>query len=523
MNRKVLILLGIFVLSRIFFINPLPVFFDSPEYLMRFSNPNYFQAIASGHLPFHSAYIMLLWPVFHAANFFNINPSFAVIFAQIIFSAITIYCFYRLIEIIVNKKIAIIATIISALMPVYWIVNVSIMTESTCVNFFIISVYFIAKYLKSKFHLIYLTLGLVSFSLAILTNPLAILWTPLLLSIAYLLRKDKFFNIFLSTILTIISAIIINSLLISSAFNISLLNGISQYLFGIDIKLMPNVTSFLSILRFIRNIFMQILQDSTSIVFILSIISLIKIFKENKKLFVVAALWILPIIITSQWYDPLLFGRHGLIAGFGFAFLAGIFLEKRKILLLVTIGYMLIVSLPALMLLRQPTPYLQTQKLVKMLPKGLLIESHFARPQVEGNYSGKIIFVNEPGWSKENLKKAIDTYLNNKKPIFITSQALSDPYGIYSGPFLYPLSLSYAKRFELKDIITSYSTAKYLTVNESAGLMIYEIASKERSKYPNIPILTNNRHRIDYFDPITQLWLFIDKAKIIQSQSIIKG
>ena len=523
MNRKVLILLGIFVLSRVFFINPLPVFFDSSEYLIRLSNLNYFQAIISGHAPLHPSYIILFWPIFHIFNLLNINPSFAVIFTQTIFSSIAIYCFYRLVEIIVNKKTAIIAATISALMPIYWIVNVSIMTESTCVNFFIISAYFLAKYLKSKLRLTYLVLGLASFSLALLTNPLVILWTPLLLSIVYCLRKDKFLTMFLSIILAVFFAILINSFFISSALKISLLNGVSQYLFGVDIKITPDVSSLLSILRFIRNAFMQILQNSTSIILILSFISFIRIFKKNKKLFVIAVLWILPIIITSQWYDPLLFGRHGLIAGFGFAFLTAIFLEKRRTLFFAIIGYMLVISLPALFLLRQPIPYLQVQEFVKTLPQGLLIESHFARPQIERNYSGEIIFINEPGWSKENLKKTIDTYLIKAKPIFITSQALSDPYGIYSGPFLYPLSLSYAKDPELGDTMISYLMKKYQIIDEKAGLTIYKIISKEKSKYPNIPKLNNNEHRIDYFDPVIQLWFLIDKAKIIQSHSMIKG
>lgn len=524
MNRKVLIPLCVFIISRFIFINPLPVFFDSPEYLARFSNPNYFQAMSSGHTPFHAGYIMLFWPIFHIAKLLEINPPFTIIFAQIIISAIAIYCFYRFTAIISNYKIATIASIILSLTPIYWIINVSVMAELTYINFFLISVLFVALYAKNKsYQNYYLLIGCISFGLALLTNPLVGLWLPFILSVVFYLRKERVLLLFLSIGMTVFLAILINSFLIAYAYHAPIQNGIHQYLFGEDIKIAPNVSSVILITRFIRNAFIPILQNSTTIVFILSVISFMKIFHINKKLFVVTLLWISPSILTNQWFDPLLFGRHGIIAGFGLAFLASILLEKRKLLFFLTIGYLLIVSLPALNLLRQPIPYIEMGKFTQTLPKGLLIETHFARPQVEGYYSGKIIFVNQPGWDKKKLEEEIDSYLNNKQPIFITSQALSDPYGIYSGPFLYPLSLSYAKKFELEDIGSQYLMRKYATIDKNAGLTIFKIVSKEKTKYPDIPKLNRNRHRIDYFDPITQLWFLIDKAKIIQSHNIIKG
>jgi len=523
MNRKILVLLCIFILSRLFFANSSPVFFDSPEYLNRFLNPNFFQTITSGHSPFHLSYIMLFWSIFQTANFLRINAPFAIIFMQILFSAITVYCFYRFVEIITNAKIAIIAVIICALTPLYWITNVSIMVESTYINFFFISIFLISlsitKNAHSKF---YLFAGCIFFGLAILTNPLVILWIPFILSVVYFLKKRKMYLILLLIILSAIFAFLINSFFIASAFHMSLLKGINQYLFGVDIKLTPNISSFITALRFIRNTLFSILIVNTSIIFILSIASLITMFKRKMKLFIISLLWTFPIIITSQWYDSLLFARHGTIAGFGFALLVAIFLEKRKILYFMVIGYLLLVSLPTLALLKQPIPYLQMRKFVKTLPKGLLIETHFARPQIEGYYSGKTIFINQPGWNKQGLEKTIDIYLQNKKPIFITSQALSDPYGIYSGPFLNPLSLSYSKKLELEDILPLYSTIKYSTIDEDAGLLVYEIISKEKSKFPNIPNLTYSNHQIGYFDPANQLLLFIESAKIIQSHNIIK-
>lgn len=523
MSKKVFVFLCIFILSRLIFINPLPVFFDSPEYLSRLSNPNYFQTIISGHMPFHAGYIILFWPIFQFAKILSINPSFAVIFAQIIFSAISIYLFYRFVEIISNKKIAFIATIISALLPFYWIMNVSIMVESTYINFFIISLFSLAQFVKRKTKAnLYLLVGCVSFGLALLTNPLIILWTPFLLSVIYFFGRKKIIPILLSMILTVFIIILVNSFLVAYALHVPLQNGIHQYLFGEDIKIAPNISSPIMILRFIRNALVPSLQNNTVIIFILSIISLIGIFKKNIKLFIVTFLWISPSIITNQWFDSLLYGRHGTIAVFGFALITAIFLEKRKKLFFIVLIYILLVSLPALNLLRQPIPYIEMGEFIKTLPKGLLIESHFARPQVEGHYSGEIMYANQPGYGREKLEKAIDSYLGNKKPVFVTSQALSDPYGVYFGPFLYSLSLSYARKFELEDLLSLYSLSDYAVIDKNANIAIFKIVSKEKSIYPEIPKLNYNKHRIDYFDPMVQLWFLIDKADIIHNQSIIK-
>lgn len=523
MNRNIFFLLCLFVFSRLLFINSFPVFFDSPEYLSRFSNQNFIQAIVSGHIPFHSGYILLLWPIFQISHLLAFDPPTSIIFGQIIFSAIAVYCFYRFVKMIVNKKVALIAAVICSLTPIYWIMNESIMTESTYINYFLISVFFISSYLHNKSpSKLTFTIGFFLLGLAILTNQLVIFWTPLILSIAYYLKKEKILLIAVSIIIVVTLVCLVDSSLIAYSQHLSLQSGIYQYLFGVDIKIANNSSLLILILRFFRNLFIPIFSNNTAIILILSIVSLIKLFKKHKKLLVVLFFWILPTIYSNQWFDPLLFGRHGTISGFGFALLAAMLLEKRKILSYFVITYLLVVSIPALSLLKQPIPYLETSKFVEALPKGLLIESHFARPQIERHFSGETIYVNQPGWSKEKLKQTIDNYLNQNKPIFITSQALSEPYGTYSGPYLYPLSLSYAGKYELRDVIPMYRTEKYASIDVDAGLAIYKVVSKAKSEYPNIPILKNNRHQINYFDPIYQLWLFMNKASTTQSHNIIK-
>lgn len=524
MNSLTFILLCKFILSRIIFINPLPVFFDSPEYLARLSNPNFFQAIASGHTPFHAGYIAQMWPLFQFSKFMKADPSFTIIFVQIIISAISTYCFYQLLALISTKRTALISTIIASITPLYWITNVSIMMESTYINFFVISLFFITKYSSSKTDFkLYPIYSFFFYGLAFLTHPLVILWLPLMLLIVFIKNKKKMLNSLFVFVAVIIIVSLFNSFLIAKSLDISFAEGLRRYFFD---KLNEHVQIGInasSILIIIRNTLIPLLRNSTSIVVIIGLISLVQLFKDSRKLFLLGLFWIFPVIIANQWWDSLFFGRHSAIAIFGLSFLSGIYLERKRKLTIVVFLYMILTVLPALFLLKQPIPYLEEQKIIQTLPKGLLIDSHFARPQIQGNYRGELFFVNEPGYEKDKLENIIDKYLINNKPVFITSQALSDPYGLYSGPYLHALSLSYSKKFELEDIISSYSVTKYSSLNYGANIEFFKIIAKNKSKYPNIPRLNYDRRRLDYFDPISQLWFLIERAKIIQSQNMIKG
>ena len=130
--------------------------------------------------------------------------------------------------------------------------------------------------------------------------------------------------------------------------------------------------------------------------------------------------------------------------------------EKNILYFLFIICYIVWVSVPALTLLKKPIPYLEEAQYVATLPKqSFIIESHFARPQVQKTIKGTPFYVNEPGYDVDTLDKKINTYLAEKKPIFISSAALSEPYGLYSGPYLHNITLSYEFPFLLQAPVPS--------------------------------------------------------------------
>lgn len=525
MNFKITSLVFcLFIISRILFVNYQPVFFDSVEYLSRFENANLLQAISSGHSPFHPGYVIPFWLIFNFFKIFHLNPSFFMILCQIIFSVFAIFCLYYYLKLIFDKNTSLITALLFSLTPIYWITNVVIMADSTYVNFFFISLFFIGKYLtEKKYKNVYLIFGCLSYVSSLLTNPLVILWSPIFLFTTYLLKSHHKKNVIFFLATSIIIAIFVNSTIISFAYKTSLLRAMSNYLFGVDIDLTPSITSIISMFRFIRNFVVSMQQNNTCILIILLIVSILKTFK-NKKIIYFSGCFILPILITSQWYDSLLYGRHSMIASVGICLLAANIIKKIKVLLFLTVAYVFICSFSTLYLLKTPIPGLQMRNFVEKLPKGLIIESHFFRPQIENHYSGKIIYINQPGWNKNSLKKIIDDYLKNDLPIFITAQALSEPYGLYLGPYLHPLSLSYTKSFELNNFISQYKLKKYMDIDKNSNLMVYKIiASTENQEYPRIKTLKYNRRRIDYFDPLIQLYFLIDKASNIQNHNIING
>lgn len=509
-HKVVLLYFVLFFLSRVFFINASGVFFDSAEYLHLFSLSNFPLAIVLGHFPPHEGYIILFWPFYQLMRLFHANAPYVIVLLQIFLSFFTLLCFYRFIEYISDKKTALYASIIASLIPLFWIINVTIMMENAYAFFFFFSIFVLIQYIKTKKQYL-LHVSLLIFSFALLTQTMIILWTPVYLYIIFLKNKKELFKI---TILMIVYAVIL------SICNI--------FFIGWQLSMKPQ-TVFLylylkkggefaeipfgvkGILIVLRNFVIPLLQNNTTLVVLLAFISLIFSIKKNKKIFLFGILFLLPAIYANQWWDSLLNGRHALIASFGMAFLVSWLIVKRNIIyFLLIICYLLLVSLPALNLLDKPIPYLEEAHLASTLPKkSLFIESHFARPQVQETVKNETVYVNEPGWDTPLLTKRINTYLAKNELVFISSAAISEPYGLYSGPYLHNITLSYEFPFLLKPILTSYTIKPYKTINAKDNLFIYRIVSAKPSPYPQVKNLKDSYRRLDYTDPFWQAtwWL----------------
>jgi len=511
MRRKLIIFSFLFIFSRLIFANPLPVFFDSPEYLNRFGNPNLLLALTSGHIPLHSGYILSFWPIYQLANIINFNSGMSVIFFQTLLALLGLLSFYKVIEFITNKNVAFISLLISAALPLFWISNTTIMMETTYLSYFFISLYFIIRYLKSQ-KILEIFLACLFYGLSFLTHLIVLLWLPLILYIIYTKKKNLIVHVLLPLIVSIIIFSLISGFFVAIAGNKQFTDGFFQFFLD-PLKARANLDlESKSLLILLRNFSVPLLRNNTSLIILLSLVSFFTLFKKNKNLFIISLLWIIPAFITNQWWDSLLFGRHALIASFCFSFLVALLIYKRKLFLFLVFLYLTITVLPAINLLRLPIPYLEVAELAKKLPPGgIYIESHFARPQLTNMYHGTQIFIEEPDWNRNALTDQIDKALRSNLPVFVSSQALSEPYGLYSGPYLHSLSLSYDKDYVLKSILTKYSIKKFVFIDEANNLGIYRIYSSKTPNYPNLPKLRLSSKRVDYYDPLSFVWLTFSK------------
>lgn len=425
-------------------------------------------------------------------------------------SFFTLFFFYHFILYVSNKKTALYASIIASLTPLFWIINVTIMMENAYAFFFFLSIFILIHYLEKKKKYL-LHISLVIFTFAVLTQTMIILWAPVYLYLVLLKRKKE---------LVKITALMITYTIIFSICNI--------FFIAWQLSMKPQTVFYFlylsksgefaelpfglkGLLIALRNYIIPLLQNNTILIVIATLIALIYSFKKEKKTFLFGILFVLPALYTNQWWDSLLNGRHGLIAGFGMAFLTAYLIRKRNpIYFFVIICYLLLVSLPALNLLNKPIPYLEEAQFASTLPKkALFIESHFARPQVQATVKSKTVYVNEPGWDTLPLTKMINAYLIKKEQIFISSPALSEPYGLYSGPYLHNITLSYEYPFLLKTVLAHYTITPYKTISAKDNLFIYKITSTKPSPYPPIKNMRDSYRRLDYTDPFWQAtWWF---------------
>lgn len=490
----------IFFISRLVLLNWNNVFFDSKEYLTRLADNNFLHALTTGHPPLHSGFILTFWPFYKLWELFGINPAAMTLVMQTILAWLTIRYFYKLVELLINKEVAWRSAVLLSVVPIFWIINEAIMMETTYLFYWITSLYFLCKYLKDKRdNKVYILASSLLWVMAFLTHTVVIMWIPLFVFVAFTTNKDRTIKLLPWALGVLATASVVNAYLLSKTYSTNFLGGLYWLYaakFGEHAAFQPTVET---LLRYGRNWLLPIGYNNTWVLSILAILGLIKLFRREKRMFWMAVLWIAPTFITNQWWDSLMYGRHGLIATFALVFLVTNLINKVSFKILV--GIMLIISLSSLSLMKKPTPYLEIAKAANRLQGGgLFIDSHFARPQTDGEYFGRMVFVDEPGWIADKLPDLIDEYLKINKPVYITGQALSEPYGLFSGPFLHPLSLSYKNGLILSYLKDKYRFSEVESVDDIYNLNVFQI-SKGTGGFPQINNLSESRRRIDWLDP----------------------
>lgn len=490
----------LFLVSRLVFINTGNVFFDSKEYILRWSDNNLLSALTSGHPPLHSGYVLTFWPIFQISKAAGFDPVLTALTLQTLLAWLTVILFYKVTNYLIDKKTAFRGSVVFSVLPIFWIVNEAVMMETTYLFYWITSLFFLSKFVASKTNFYrWGVLSVFFWIMAFLTHTVVIMWIPLFIYFVWLKNPKRLGMFFILGLMAITLASFANALMLSKAFSTNIFGGfywLYSAKFGEHAFFEPNI---ISMLRYIRNWITPLGYNNSWVLLLTASVGFLFSFKKNRHFFWLAFLWLIPTFITNQWWDSLLYGRHALIASFILAIMAVSYLSKKMFYIL--LACILVVLTSSVILLKFPIPYEQVAEKVNSLePGGLLIDSHFSRPQTDGEYFGQIMYVDEPGWDTNKAYTEINKYLLVNKPVFITGQALSEPYGLFCGPYLHNLSLSYRNPRILNGIGDSYKLEKYFEIDSANNLDIFKISSGSGAM-PEIRNLSDSRRRIDWLDP----------------------
>jgi hypothetical protein len=494
----------LFFVLRLPFISSSLLFFDSPQYAERLLLPNFWQAIVSGHPPLHSGYILVLWPIAQIAKFFSFDPILTVKVFSVFLGFFGFLALFHLLKNIFNKNVALKILFLLAFTPILWLANLDLLVVNVYFPFFFFSLFAGFKALTSG-KLKYFFLTGIFLMVIFLTHSITLIYWPgaFLFLISFSKTKDSFKKLFSSFFM----AFLLANFFLFSFYTLGRGMTASEAFYWLFLgKLNEHAQFFplwLGFLRIVRNFVLVFCSNFTVIFTIAGLAAFFIVFKKRgRKLASALFIWFLPAILAAQWWDGLLQGRHLILATLPLAIAVALSFKKLYPVILVNL---VVAGLGAVLLTKPPTPQELVNRSLEKLPQnGIYLESHFWRPWTK---YPNAVFINEPFWPKEKIKEIIENALGDNVPIFVSSQALSEPYGLYSGPVLHPLTLSFRNPPTLKFLEESYYLAAVATVSAEKHLVIYKIeAGESKIGFKRNSATRWSRERVDFWDPVIYIF-----------------
>jgi len=179
---------GIFLITRFFFLANFPHFYDSPEYLKLAQEKNLTLALSKSHESIHTIYLFLIQ---HSQRLYNLmnfkNFVTPISFVSAFFGTFSLVCFYLLVKRLFNKKIAFLSLIPLTFFPHLWLIQTNVMHESVDHFLLITSLLFFDIFLTNK-KLINITVSLLFLILAFINFLGNLIWTPVFIGL-FIFRK----------------------------------------------------------------------------------------------------------------------------------------------------------------------------------------------------------------------------------------------------------------------------------------------------------------------------------------------
>lgn len=421
----------LYFFSRLPFLRPYPVYYDSFEYsriaeAINFSNLA--QVITSSHQPIHTFYFLTI--LFFKQIFFFLSAEKVLVLISLVFGYLTVVFFFLFVKEYLDDKKAFFASLLLLLFPYFFIANTNILYESELLFFQIISLYFFFTGLKKENIRRVLLAGILwSISISIFTGSLLILPAFVVLCLK---TKKKFALLSLVLISSFLIAVLLDVLILKSPALI-----VEKYQLHFSDLVSTGGGLFVFGYRILRNI---VLESSTILspagIIVLAIIIVIYSLTTHYSL-LTTLLWFLPPLFLMQFWHAGLFGRLAIFLVFPASLLLTESLTKnwQKIFLLFTF---LVFLVPLLIAQTKNPPIYRFYDLIKNVPNVAILTSDSNRFLYQ-KYELPI-FVFSPGNDLPEAEKFINENLKQGKTVLIDSAGLNYPYFQFDGDSYHLLS-----------------------------------------------------------------------------------
>ena len=445
------LLLGLFFISRFFFLADYPHFYDSPEYFRESISGSFFQSLISSHEAVHPVWLFL------TQMFQKITPAnnvWEISLVSAIFGLFSFLIFYFLVKRLFSEKIALLSLVPLIFFPHLWLIQTNVLHESLDSCLFLLGLLFFVIFLENK-KVGFFFSALIFLSLAIFDFLGILIWSPVLIGLAVLKTKEKVFkNIVWGVFIIIISSTlaVFGLYKILSVVLPEPLERLRLLIFDYGGGGIFTDWNFLGILRMLRNDFLILFNGYSLVAILGGFLGILYLLKQKKyRVFIFILSFIAPFILTGKFWYGGLFGRYSILVAYPLALLLALF-PFRKIY--GVLMFILFFSFLPTFIAYQKTPISEIQRgLIKQInldEDDLLILSDYQRPQLP--YSNAI-FINGDKKNQEILENNIEKRLLGDKKIFISQQAVDFPYWQYDGQQIHVISKGSKGKAQLKKFL----------------------------------------------------------------------
>jgi len=430
-----IILVLVYLLSHLFFLQPFPVFYDSFEYVQlaeKLNLSNFRQTIASSHQPIHTFYFLTITFLKTLLPFFSTEKILVSI--PFLFGLLTLIFWYLFLKNFLDSQKAFFASLSLLLFPYFFLTNTNILYESELLFFQVISLFYYAKALQSpQKQRLFLFLSSLFFSFSLLVFPGSLFWLPLFFWLTQQIASKSKKIFFFFSLQALFFTFTLDFLLLSSPQTFIL-------------KYQPHLSDFTSsnqgILvfgyRLLRNIFLQTLIILSPLGLLLLTISLASLLRQKKLNVFTFVSWFFPAFCLMQFWHSGLWGRLSLtlVLPASFFFSQTFTTPFTKILSSISL---LLFLLPQTFSQTKTPPIYRYFNLIKDIPNPAIITSDPNRFLYQKN--NLPVFVFGPDCNLASAEEFIKSNLQKGNTVLIDSSGINYPRLQFDGHFYHPLSL----------------------------------------------------------------------------------